>query len=103
MSYRHRVGVLLGLIGLPIYVLLDTNQRASETLGWCMSVVNNIDWCLPGAGFVSPREMAHNLVVGDRNTVVLWGLMLGPIIGFWLITRIAFATVRSIWREFQKV
>jgi hypothetical protein len=86
-----------------IYVLVDTNQRASEILGSCMSVVNNIDWCLPGAVFVSPREMAHNLVAGDRNTVVLWGLMVGPIIGFWLTRRIAFATVRSIWRGFQKV
>ena len=99
MSYRHRVGVLLSilwLIGLPIYVLVKTNQRASETLGSCMSIINNIDWCLPGAGFVSPREMSHNLVSGDRNTVVLWGLMVGPIIGFWLIGRIAFAAVRSI-------
>ena len=106
MSYRQRVGVLLSvlwLIGLPIYVLVDTNQRASETLGSCMSVVNNIDWCLPGAGFVSPREIAHNLVAGDRNTAVLWALMVGPIIGFWLIRRIAFATARSIRRRFQKV
>jgi hypothetical protein len=80
MSYRHRVAVLLSvlwLIGLPIYVLVDTNQRASEILGSCMSVVNNIDWCLPGAGFMSPREMAHNLVARDRNTIVLWGLMVG--------------------------
>ena len=101
MSYRRRLGVMLSvlwLIGLPIYVLIDTNQRASETLGSCMSVVNNIDWCLPGAGLVSPREMIHNLVGGDRNTVVLWALMMGPIIGFWLISRIAFATVRSIRR-----
>ena len=101
MSYRRRLGVMLSvlwLIGLPIYVLIDTNQRASETLGSCMSVVNNIDWCLPGAGFVSPREIAHNLVARDRNTAVLWGLMVGPIIGFWLISRIAFATVRSIRR-----
>jgi hypothetical protein len=106
MGYRHRVGTLLSilwLIGLPIYVLVDTNQRASEILSSCMSVVNNIDWCLPGAGFVSPREIAHNLVARDRNTAVLWGLMVGPIIGFWLIRRIAFATVRSIWRGFQKV
>jgi hypothetical protein len=106
MSYRHRVGVLLSvlwLIGLPICVLVNTNQRASKTFGSCMSVVKNINWCLPGAGFVSTREIAHNLVAGDRNTVVLWSLMVGPIIIFWLIRRIAFTTVRSIRRELQKV
>jgi hypothetical protein len=106
VSYRHKVGVLLSvlwLIGLPIYAFVDTNHRASKTLDSCMSVVKNIDWCLPGAGFVSPREMAHNLVAGDRNTVVLWGLMVGPIIIFWLIRRIAFATVRSVRRGFQEV
>ena len=33
MSYRHRVGVLLSilwLIVLPIYVLVETNQRAQR-------------------------------------------------------------------------
>jgi hypothetical protein len=94
---------VLWLIGLPIYVLADTNLRASKILDSCMSVVKNIDWCLPGAGFVTPREMAHTLVAGDRDTVVLWGLMVGPIIVFWLIGRIAFGTVRSIRRGFQKV
>src|SRR3974377_546766 len=61
----RKIGVVISvlwLIGPPIYVLVDTNQPASKTLGSCMTVVKNFDWCLPDARFVSPREMAHNLI-----------------------------------------
>jgi hypothetical protein len=73
-----------------------TDLRASKTLGSCMNVVRNIDWCLQGVGFVNPREMAHTLVARDRDTVVLWGLMVGPIIICWLIGDVAFTIVRWI-------
>jgi hypothetical protein len=117
MSGWQRIGVvisLLWLVGLPIYVMLDSNRRASNFYTWCRSVEAKAasDMRLSGraaesteqqhencwrlAGFMSPTVLADTLIAGNADTVALWSLMLVPLVIFWLIAGIVFATVRRI-------
>jgi hypothetical protein len=45
MSRWQKIGVLasfLWLIGLPIYLMTDSNRRASEFYNWCRKVESNL-------------------------------------------------------------
>jgi hypothetical protein len=121
MSGWQRIGVvisLLWLIGLPIFVMLDTNRRASDFYTWCRSVEAKAasdtrssgreaesteqqhENCRRLAGFMTPTVLADTLIAGNTDTVTLWSLMLVPLAIFWLIGGVIFATVRRIRRGF---
>ena len=118
MTALQKIAVLtsvLWLIGLPIYVMLDSNRRASEFYTWCRTVESKIaadmrpsgfaetteqqhEKCQRAARFMTPTVLAQTLVAGNADTFTLWSLMLGPVAALWLIGAIVFSTVRWMRR-----
>jgi hypothetical protein len=110
MSRWQKIGVLaslLWLIGLPIYLMTDSNRRASEFYNWCRKVESNLafemtaeqqhDTCWRSAKFMTPPVLAQTLIAGNADTVTLWSFMLAPLVIFWGIWGIMLATVR--WKR----
>jgi hypothetical protein len=95
---------LFWLVGLPIYLTVDSNRRADEFYKWCQSLGPNISFertaeqqheiCWRSARFITPKVMAHTLIAGNADTVTLWSLMLAPVAIFWFIGGIVLATLR---------
>jgi hypothetical protein len=84
MSRWQKIGVLasfLWLIGLPIYLMTDSNRRASEFYNWCRKVESNLafemtaeqqhDTCWRSAKFMTPTVLAQTLIAGNADTVTL--------------------------------
>ncbi len=115
MSRWQKIGVLgslLWLIGLPIYLMTDSNRRASEFYNWCRKVEFNLafeltaeqqhDTCWRSAKFMTPTVLAQTLIAGNAETVTLWSFMLVPLAIFWGIWGIMLATVRWKRRGFKE-
>jgi hypothetical protein len=125
MSGWQRIGVvisLLWLVGLPIYLMVDSNRRAGDFYTWCRSVESKVasdmrssgrgdladsteqqhENCWRSARFMTPTVLAYTLIAGDADTATLWSLMLVPLVIFWLIGGIVFATVRWTRRVLNK-
>jgi hypothetical protein len=111
MSRWRKVGVLLSamwMIGLPIYVMADSNRRAGEFYDWCRGPESNYtsdmtpeekhDACWKSARFMTPSVLAQTLIAGNADTATLWAFMLGPVGMFWIVGSIALAAVRRIRR-----
>ena len=110
----QKIGVALSalwLIGLPIYVMLDSNRRANEFYTWCVTVESKIasdktslefaetaeqqqEKCRRAGRFMTPTVLAQTLVVGNLDTLTLWSLMLGPVAVLWPIAGSMFMMVR---------
>jgi hypothetical protein len=110
MSGWQRIGVVISvlwLVGLPVYVLNDNNQR----------VYNNVLDCITpeklagGATFDQVLQRCHAvygpyLSWGDLarffrdNVEMSTGFLLGPIILLWLVGWIVLGTVRWVRRGF---
>jgi len=113
MAGWQKIGVTLSvlwLIGLPIYVMVDSNRRASEFYAWCRNVESKITSsmtseeqheCSRSAKFMTPAVLAQVLIAGNVDTLTMWSFMLGPIVVFWLIGGIIFAAVWSLRRRFK--
>ena len=114
MTGWQKIGVTLSvlwLIGLPIYVMVDSNRRPSEFYARCRNVESKItfnmtseeqpEWCSRSAKFMTPTVLAQVLIAGNADTLTMWFFMLGPIVVFWLIGGIIFAAVRSLRRRFK--
>src|ERR1700731_2278718 len=80
MSRWQKIGVLasfLWLIGLPIYLMTDSNRRASEFYNWCRKVESNLafemtaeqqhDTCWRSAKFMTPTVLAQTLIAGNAD------------------------------------
>jgi hypothetical protein len=113
MSRWQKIGVLasfLWLIGLPIYLMTDSNRRASEFYNWCRKVESNLafemtaeqqhDTCWRSAKFMTPTVLAQTLIAGNADTITLWAFMLVPLAIFWSIWGIILTTVRRKRRGF---
>ena len=111
MSAWRKIGVaisVLWMVGLPIYVMMDSNRRANEFYSWCRSKESNFasdltpeqrhEWCSQSAGFMTPTVLAQVLVAGNSDTLALWSLMLGPLAILWIAGGIILATVRRLRR-----
>jgi hypothetical protein len=111
MNRWRKVGVLLSalwMIGLPIYVMADSNRRASEFYDWCRRPESNYtsdmtpeekhDACWKSAGFMTPSVLAQTLIAGNADTATLWAFILGPVGMFWIVGSITLAAVRRIRR-----
>jgi hypothetical protein len=104
----RKIGVVsaLWLIGLPIFVMIDSNRRASEFYTWCRSAESHyatdmtpeqqLEWCSRSARFMTPTVLAQVLIAGDADTFAMWSLMMGPVAVFWVIFGIIFVAVRSV-------
>ena len=114
MTGRQKIGVALSavwLVGLPIYVMVDSNRRASEFYTWCRDVESKTashmtseeqhERCWRSAKFMTPTVLAQVLISGNADTLTMWSFMLGPIVVFWLIGGIIFAAVWSLRRRFK--
>jgi hypothetical protein len=112
VSRLQRIGVVISLIwlvGLPIYLTVDSNRRASNFYNWCRSVEANFSFettpeqqhetCWRSARFITPKVTVHALIAGNADTATLWFLMLGPVVILWLVGGIVFTTVRWIKRD----
>ena len=113
MSGWQKIAVLvsiLWMIGLPIYLMIDSNRRASEFCNVCRKVESNLAFemtaeqqheaCWRSAKFMTPTVLAQTLIAGNADTVTLWFFMLAPLVIFWVIGGIILATVRRIRRGF---
>ena len=111
MSGWQKIAVLvsiLWMIGLPIYLMIDSNRRASEFYNVCRKVESNLAFemtaeqqheaCWRSAKFMTPTVLAQTLIAGNADTATLWFFMLAPLVIFWAIGGIILATVRRIWR-----
>ena len=105
----RKIGVVISvlwLIGLPIFVMVDSNRRASQFYAWCRSTEPHFasdvtpeqqdEWCSRAAGFMTPTVLVQVLIAGNADTFTIWSLMLGPVAVFWLIFGIILAAVRSV-------
>src|SRR5262249_19056043 len=105
----RKIGVVvsvLWLIALPVFVMLDSNRRASEFFAWCRSAESRyaidmtpeqqLEFCTRSARFMTPSVLAQVLVAGNSDTFTMWILMLGPVAAFWLISGVVFVAVRRI-------
>ena len=106
ISWR-KIGVVvsaLWLIGLPIFVMFDSNRHASEFYAWCRSVEpryatdltpdQQLELCTRSARFMTPSLLVQVLIAGNVDTFAMWILMLGPVAVFWFIFGIASVAVR---------
>ena len=113
MSGWQKIAVLvsiLWMIGLPIYLMIDSNRRASEFYNVCRKVESNPAFemtaeqqheaCWRSAKFMTPTVLAQTLIAGNADTVTLWFFILAPLVIFWVIGCIILATVRRIRRGF---
>jgi hypothetical protein len=113
VSGPQKIGALvsvLWLIGLPTYLAVDSNRRASDFYNWCRTLGADVsperraeqhEACWRSARFITPSVMAQTLVAGSADTVTLWSLMVGPVVVLWVIGGIGFTTVRWMRREFR--
>jgi hypothetical protein len=123
----QRIGVaisVLWLIALPIYLLVTKNEAANKSYAACieeslmtgtrMREVGNQDeadawerhsndWCLRGAGYMSPIGLAHVFLEGSYHSAALWGFLLGPIAVLWLVGGLVIGTVRRAARGFVSI
>jgi hypothetical protein len=124
MSGWQRIGVLtsvLWFVGTPIYLMVDTNNTAGAVYQSC---IRSADLAFEPGGFegdnpdelkAAERRCARSfysmrmppgklmrLLLGreGEETLIVWTIILGPIILFWLVGGATFATVRWIRRWF---
>ena len=112
MRRWQKIGVLLSviwMIGIPIYVMIDSNRRANEFYGMCRRLESSIasdpinaeqqhETCWKSANFMTARVLAQTLIAGNADTLTLWFLILGPLVMFWIAGGLALATVRWVRR-----
>ena len=118
----QRIGVaisVLWLIALPIYLLITKNEPANKSYAACIEESlmtasrmrevgkqdeadawerHSNDWCLRGAGYMSPVGLAHVFLEGSYHSAALWGFLLGPIALLWLVGSLVIGTVRRTAR-----
>jgi len=115
MSRWRKIAVVfsaLWMIGLPMYVMMDSNRRASEFYAWCRNVGSNStsdmtpgqqhEACWRSAKFMTPSVLAQALIAGNADTATLWTFILGPVVILWIVGGIILATVRWVRRGFQE-
>ena len=112
MRLRQKIGILLSviwMIGIPIYVMIDSNRRANEFYGMCRRLESSIvsdptnaeqqhESCWRSAKFMTPSGLAQTLIAGNADTLTLWFLILGPLVMFWIAGGLVLAAVRWIRR-----
>jgi hypothetical protein len=124
MSGWQRIGVLISVlwfVGTPIYLMVDTNNTAGAVYQSC---IRSADLAFEPGGFegdnpgelktaerrcarsfynmrMSPRKLMRLLLgMEGEETPIVWAIILGPIILFWLVGGATFATVRWARRWF---
>jgi hypothetical protein len=124
MSGWQRIGVLISVlwfVGMPIYLMVDTNNTAAAVYQSC---IRSADLAFEPGGFegdnpgelkvaeqrcarsfynmrMPPRKLMRLLLgMEGEETPIVWAIILGPIILFWLVGGATFATVRWVRRWF---
>lgn len=124
MSGWQRIGVLISvlwIVGTPIYLMVDTNNTAEAVYQSC---IRSADLAFEPGGFegdnpgelkvaeqrcarsfynmrMSPRKLMRLLLGREgEETLIVWTMILGPIILFWLVGGATFTTVRLVRRWF---
>ena len=112
MRRWQKIGILLSIIwmiGIPIYVMIDSNRRANEFYGMCRRLESSIasdsttaeqqhETCWRSAKFMTPSGLVQTLIAGNADTITLWSFILGPLVNFWIAGGLLLATVRWIRR-----
>jgi hypothetical protein len=93
-----------------MYVMMDSNRRASEFYAWCRNVGSNStsdmtpeqqhETCWRSAKFMTPSVLAQALIAGNADTATLWTFILGSVVILWIVGGIILATVRWVRRGF---
>lgn len=125
MSGWQRLGVVISvlwLLGAPIYFIGDTNATANRVYSMCLShewsLTGRTDYkvaeakCLPifdELGMSVPKLL--NTLFTESNEprmgsgwpgrAALWGMLLIPLVIFWLLGGLISRTVRWVARGFQ--
>jgi hypothetical protein len=124
MSDWQRIGVLISvlwLVGMPIYLMVDTNNTAGVVYQSC---IRSADLAFEAGGFegdnpgelkaaerrcarsfykmrMSPGKLVGLLLGREgEETLTVWTTILVPVVLFWLVGVAALATVRWIRRGF---
>jgi hypothetical protein len=122
MSGWQRIGVVISAIWLvvvPIYLMVSQNNRASELYGDCFSSAyrdfgpggyqsnsTNFDAAKQRCTEVHdklampPDKLLRFLRGEDKDSWLIWAMMLVPLAAFWMISGLIFSTVRWIRRGF---
>jgi hypothetical protein len=122
MSGWQRIGVVISvswLAAVPIYLMVSQNNQASELYGACFS--SAYQEYGPGGSqsnatefdaakqrctelhdkiAMPPDRLLRFLRAKDKDSWILWAMMLIPLAAFWIISGIIFATVRWIRQGF---
>jgi hypothetical protein len=112
MRLWQKIGILLSviwMIGIPIYVMIDSNRRANEFYGMCRRLESSIvsdptnaeqqhESCWRSAKFMTPSGLAQTLIAGNADTLTLWFFILGPLVMFWIAGGLVLATLRWVRR-----
>lgn len=99
---------VIWMIGMPIYIMIDSNRRANEFYTACRSLESNLasdmtpeqqhERCWRSAKFMTPGVLAQTLIAGNADTATMWFLMLGPLVIFWIGGIMMLLAGRWIWR-----
>jgi len=122
MARWRRVGVLVSVlwfIGVPIYLVVDTNSTAKAVYQSC---IRSADLAFEPGGFegnnpdelkvaerrctrsfydmrMSPERLLRLLLGrGGDDTLTVWTIILLPVMFFWIVVGAAVATVRRVRR-----
>jgi hypothetical protein len=123
MSGWQRIGVaisVLWILAVPSYFVISSNRAAGEYYRQCIpdagihgGTFNREDFekdmqrcaATEREWAISPARIMQDLLFqGDSSEgQLLWGMILVPIVIFWIIGGIVFATLRWIGRGFSSV
>jgi hypothetical protein len=110
MRQWQKIGILLSIIwmiGIPIYVMIDSNRRANEFYDMCRRLESSIAFdsttaeqqheiCWRSAKFMTPSSLMQTLIAGNADTITLWFFILGPLVVFWIAGGLMLGTVRWV-------
>ena len=112
MSGWQRIGVVISvlwLVGLPVYLQFDANRRIYNHVLDC-TTARGLVAASAGATLAQIRQLClgvygPSVSYGDlartfRDDVVMLGLLLVPIVLFWIVGWIVLGTVRWVRRGF---
>lgn len=128
MSGWQRLGVVISvlwLLGAPLYFIAAVNEEAGKVYGMCYSTASSLpkteaDRTAAKAGclaqldkmglsvpkllntlYTESSEPRWTAGSGSSDRALLWGLLLGPLVIFWMLGGLISGTVRWVARGFQ--
>ena len=118
MSAWQSIGLVISVLwalGLPIYLMADTNRKANDFYMWCLTLsyqkiqpgtsTQDLELAQTNCRYahqqsVMPPAKLLQLLTTDKAAGIVWLIILVPIAIFWVVSATVLSTVRWIQRGF---